>query len=343
MRYVIGYQIHDEMDSTYELVKDFSDSISGVYFSLPGAASARSVIDPVLKEDMFEELRAIRALDKKLVLLFNANCYGHRATSDDFRQQIIDQTALARREFDVLDITTTSPFVAKVIKEAFPEVNVCASVNMRVGSIAAMRLLNDFDSYYLQREYIHDFKKIEEMKSWCDENGKTLRLIANSGCIYDCPFHTFHDNLVAHEAEMHEGEDTMQYPSPCWETMHRYKAKEAAALFLQGNWIRPEDIRYYEPYFEEAKLATRMHAFPRRVISAYARGRFKGNLFDLTEPAYSVRFKYSILDATCMPEGYFRQRLKCDHNCEKCGYCLEVARQALKDKFDLEETYLHSI
>ena len=250
MRYVIGYQLPDELDSIYELCSDFSDAISGVYFSLPGAPSARSVIDSSMRGEMFDELKAIRKLGKKLVLLYNANCYGAQAASPEFRSHILEEVELVRKEFDVLDVTTTSPYVAKVIKQTQPDMDVCASVNMRISSVQAMQLLTDFDSFYLQREYIYDFARIEQLKSWCDDHGKTMRLIANSGCLYDCPFHTFHDNLVAHEAELHEGSVMGKHPSPCWDTMHALTDAESAALFIRGNWIRPEDIHLWEKWFD---------------------------------------------------------------------------------------------
>ena len=342
MKYVIGYQLPDELDSTFELCQDFSDAVSGVYFSLPGAPSARSVIDPALREEMFEELRAIRALDKKMVLLYNANCYGASAAAPAFRDRILEEVELARREFGVSDVTTASPFVAKVVKQAHPDMDVCASVNMRIGSIQAMQLLSDFDSFYLQREYIYDFARIEELKAWCDDHGKTLRLIANSGCLYDCPFHTFHDNLVAHEAELSDGSVMGEHPSPCWDSMHALSDADAAALFMRGNWIRPEDIHLWEKWFSEAKLATRMHSLPRRVVSAYARGRFRGNLLDLTEPAFSTRFQKAILDATRMPADFAEKKADCGRHCNACGYCANVARNALYQKAELERTFLRN-
>ncbi|MDD6882190.1 MAG: hypothetical protein PUD50_00600 [Eubacteriales bacterium] len=343
MRYLIGYQCADELDSTSALVRDFSKDISGVYFSLPGAPSARSAVEPSRAEDMFRELRDIASMGKRLVLLYNANCYGPGAASSAFAEKIRRETAFVRKEFGVKDVTTASPFVARVLQDAFGDMDVCASVNMRVGSVQAMELLTDFNSFYLQREHLHDMRHIARLKAWCGAHGKELRLIANSGCLYDCPFHTYHDNLVAHESEISEPPQTEGFPSPCWACMHRVSEEQAAALFLQGNWIRPEDMEMYAPYFSEAKLATRMHAVPRRVVSAYVRGRFHGNLLDLTEPAFSTRFHAHILDATLIPADYFRHRDACGHQCETCGYCMEIARRALRRKADMEREFLHTI
>ena len=60
MKYSIGYQLPDEYDSTSELVQDYHEHISSVYFSAPGHASARSVIAEKDTEQMMEELSYIR-------------------------------------------------------------------------------------------------------------------------------------------------------------------------------------------------------------------------------------------------------------------------------------------
>ena len=39
----------------------------------------------------------------------------------------------------------------------------------------------------------------------CDAEGKELYMLANSGCLNNCSAHVFHDNLVAHEAQIAGG------------------------------------------------------------------------------------------------------------------------------------------
>jgi len=344
MKYSIGYQLPDEYDSILEIARDFQDHISSVYFSGSGQASARSVIESEYQEEMMQELREIRNLGISLTMLYNANCYGDKAVSTAFQDEIIRSTGSMIDSLEISSITTTSPFVAKVIKREFPSLSVCASVNMWIGSEQAMKYLgDDFDAFYLQREYNRDIQKIIRLSTWCSRQGKELKLLANSGCFYTCPFHTFHDNLVAHEEESHKTDNAMsQQPSPCWDRMYSMRELDSTAAFLQSSWIRPEDIPAYEPYFSDVKLATRMHSNPRRVVSAYVMSRFSGNLFDLTEPSFSRRFKDHILDATKLPTGWFLQTTNCSRNCDECGYCRKVAEKALVSKSDLEKMYLSS-
>lgn len=346
MKYSIGYQLPDEFDSTAELAEDFKENISSVYFSAPGHISARSVINEADSEMMIEELAYIHdKLNIPLVMLYNANCYGDHAISETFAKEISTCVDSMIQKVGITDITTTSPFVAKIVKKEFPDIRVCASVNMWIGTEQAMEYLGDnFDGFYMQREYNRNFRQIERLSKWCIDHGKQLKLLANSGCLYTCPFHSFHDNLVAHEKGASTETNAMsKNPSPCWDMMESLDNESAAAVFLQESWIRPKDMHYYEPYFSEAKLATRMHSNPRRVVSAYVRGRFPGNMLDLTEPSYSRRFRDHILDATKFPKDWFERTTNCSKNCSSCGYCKEVAKQSLVSKLELEKLYLSSL
>jgi hypothetical protein len=98
---------------------------------------------------------------------------------------------------------------------------------------------------------------------------------------------------------------------------------------MGAGWIRPEEIHLYEPYFDEIKLATRMHSRPEMIIAAYCRGRFRGNLLDLTEPSFSSLFRGYVLDNTRVSEEDIMKLFGCDHRCDRCGACEAIVRSAL--------------
>jgi len=335
MRLSIGYQLPDEDDSLVEIVRDYRESIAEVYFALPGHASGRSPLggaggegDPEARAILMEELAAISEMGVELVLLLNAACYGEEAISRAFAESIRKTLRDFLAELPLAAVTTTSPFVARVIKEAFPELETRASVNMRVGTVKGMQYLADhFDGFCMQREYNRDPDQIEELKAWCDAHGKRLYFLANSGCMRSCSWQSFHDNLVAHEAGASTRDNVpLGYPSPCWEFMAR---RENWVAYLQNTWVRPEDLRHYERWFSLSKLATRMHSNPRRVVAAYARGRFHGNLLDLTEPSYAPLLRGYILDNQRFPDDWFERTASCDKACHRCAYCESVLQQVL--------------
>jgi collagenase-like PrtC family protease len=334
MKYSIGYQLPDEYDSLTEIVEDMGTHIDEIYFAWPGEASGRMPVGygeeqnlSELEQIMIKELQAARNTGIGLVLLFNASCYGEDAISLAFEKKI---TALIQRlneQLGLSAVTTTSPFVAKIVKKQFPAIKTRASVNLRIGTVKGMDYLSDcFDGYYIQRECNRDFERITHLRGWCNQNDKTLHLLANSGCMYACSNQMFHDNTVAHQGGLLGTENTNFDVSFCWDYI---SLRKNWVCFLQNTWIRPEDIQQYEPYFDTIKLATRTHANPRKVLSAYVRQRFDGNLPDLMEPSYSSAFKNYIIDNTRFPTNWFEKTSNCEHKCDQCDYCKTVLEDIL--------------
>lgn len=335
MQLSIGYQLPDEDDSLVEIAHDFREHVAEVYFAMPGEPSGRSPIamdgagvDAEACEAMQADLEALSRMGIRLVLLLNAACYGDDALSEALSQRVQATVGHLLEKFGLASVTTTSPFLARVVKKTFPNLEVRASVNLRIGTVKGMQYLARwFDGFTLQREYNRDLERIATLKTWCNEHGKRLYFLANSGCLRECSSQAFHDNLVAHEAGIRTRRNVPQrFPSPCWEFLAE---KKNWVAFLQNTWVRPEDLWHYEAWFDVAKLATRMHANPRRVVSAYARGRFHGNLLDLMEPGYAPLFHGYILDNDRFPNDWFERTTTCDKACHRCDYCRCVLERVL--------------
>ena len=337
MKYAVGYQLAEGSESPFSgLVEQYSDAISEVYFPWLDMPSGRSALatrhgytDWSAQSRLEADLKAIKSMGKRLDLLFNGNCYGAQAISEKLRNQvasILEHLEVAVGGVDI--VTTTSPFIAETVKKYFPAVEVRASVNMWLGTVKSMQYLADiFDSYYVQREYNRDLEHIRMLKEWCDENGKGLYMLANSGCMCYCTGHSFHDNLVSHESELCEVNNVSDFmPYTCWRYLRDPEHRHAV---LQNSWVRPEDIHHYEGLFETVKLATRMHSRPGMVIDAYARGHYTGNLLDLCEPGFGSTFAPYIIDNELLPKDFFEVTSSCSHQCHKCDYCKKALDGAL--------------
>ena len=337
MKFLVGYQLPREDGVSFlQAVEPYALHIQEVFFPWIDSPSGRSAIandggyiDWAAQGRMEEELSAIRKRGIRLDLLLNANCYGAEAISERLSNRVlsvIDRLYHAVGGVDV--VTTASPFLAECVKKHFPETKTRASVNMSIGTVAGMDYLGElFDSYYLQREYNRDLSRVRLLSEACRARGKELFLLANSGCLNFCTGHVFHDNLVAHEKDVLSMQNVKDFePLTC----ARYlKAPENRHAFLQGSWVRPEDVSHYEGLVSGVKLATRAHAHPAHVISAYARGKFFGNLLDLCEPGFGTLFAPYALDNTRMPKDFFERVTACDKQCHTCDYCRRAFEGAL--------------
>ena len=201
-------------------------SVKEVYFPWMGEPSGRPKLgfeeedDPAeLEAALRRDLTRLRKAGVRLDLLLNANCYGAEAMGRKLEDRIGDILAtLSSWGCGPEVCTTASPFVAHVLKETFPEIEVRASVNMRLTTLQAFRYLAPlFDSYYLGRDVQRNLETVKKFSEWCYAHGKKLCILANSGCLRNCPWQTFHDNLIAHSDEAMKVENVKGWcPHLCW-------------------------------------------------------------------------------------------------------------------------------
>ncbi|MDD3928040.1 MAG: hypothetical protein PHT33_15460 [bacterium] len=337
MKFAVGYQATcSEAESFVDIVGDYREGIAEVYFpwgDMPSGRAAlsdqRGYTDWQWQQRLEQDLTTIKSMGIKLDLLFNANCYGGRAVSTYLENRVASVIEHLGKVVEGVDtVTTTSLAVARTVKRYFPDIEVRASVNMRMGSIRAMDLVSGlFDGYYVQRDYNRDMSYLKEIRTWADKAGKRLYMLANSGCLSFCPGQIFHDNMVAHEQEIDETVNIAGWtPHVCWNLLRH---RENWHKLLQNTWVRPEDLHIYEDLFPVVKLATRMHAHPRMVIQAYVERCYRGNLLDLFEPGFSPTLAPYVIDNERFPEDWYEKTSRCSHRCEGCNYCREVFKDVL--------------
>ena len=293
MKYMVGYQIMLD-DNFIDQIIQYKEHIYEVYFAWGDIANGRNnqlIMDGLMphqaQNKQIADLKKLSNNGIKFNLLLNGNCYGRDSQSRAFFTKIGNVTDYIVNEFGLDSITTTSPLIAKFIKNNFRDLEVRASVNMKIGTVEGMDYISGyFDGYYMQREFNRDFDRIMELKSWCDIHNKKLYILANSGCLNNCSAQTFHDNLVAHETEIAAMDNAYEFRGMCNEYLSNpdhYKA-----LIENTNFIRPEDMYLYDDYFVAAKLATRVSKHPANILRSYIKGRYSGNILDILEPAHSI-------------------------------------------------------
>lgn len=307
--------------------------IAEIYFSWGDFPNGRSTLATLSRGD-FDAQAKLETDISEIVkcgitpnLLLNANCYGAQAQARKFFCKIGDTVDDLGARFGLKSVTTTSPLIAKFLKQNFKNIEVRASVNMGIEGTTAMDYVAEhFDSFYLKREYNRNRKELIAARKWCDENGKKLYGLANSGCLNFCSAHTFHDNLVAHESEISKMDNAYEFEGQC----NRYlnNPEKRKNWISVTNFIRPEDISLYEGLFDGIKLATRVNKNPMRIISAYCKQRYSGAVTDLLEPNHSGLFYPNIIENKNIASNFTRKVLDCDKNCSICNYCKTVQSAA---------------
>ena len=221
----------------------------------------------------------------KFNYLFNALCSNNREFIGKTNSQIKDFIkSIEDAGADM--VTVGSPFMLRLVKEN-SNLNVSVSVYNDIDSIEKIRAWEELgaDELTLHYGFNRNFKKLEEALKSTNLN---LRLIANNTCLHECVYRTNHANALAHSSQSkHEsGGFFLDFYS-----LNCGKEKfESPGKFIAADWIRPEDVHYYEELCDKLKktnLSLKLTERSRptnwlaRVVKAYAEKSYEGNLFDI--------------------------------------------------------------
>ena len=310
-------------------VSGYREFVSEVFFPLPGMASGvrqSDFADGGNALRFYRDLSRLRAMDIGGVLLLDAACYGGDVVSEPFFKTVERGVQTVKENIHLKAVVTMTPPLAEFLKKAFPKLEVRASVNERIGFVNQMEYAGRcYDGFYLRNDLSRDIRVVEMARKWCDAHGKTLHLVANSGCLYECPFFLEHLNTMGHQAEIADSGSAwsgraMQCREALVEAANRVK-------LLQGGWIRPQDLIRVESYFDTIALLSNDIQQAMKVLSAYTTGQWDGDLLELLEPCHAGMEEIPPLRNDALPDDWFEKTTSCGHACDDCDYCAEILRK----------------
>ncbi len=331
MKFSVGYQVNSN-NVFMEYIANNKEHIHEVYFSWGDIPNGRnsmlsnSELYPWQAQNkQIEDLDFLSKEGIGLNLLLNGNCYGANSLSRSFFTKIGETIDYISQRFGLQSVTTTSPGIGRFIHENFTGIDVRASVNMKIGSVMGMEYVEKyFDSFYMQRELNRNAEAIKKIKKWCDQHGKGLFMLANSGCLNNCSAQTYHDNLVSHEEDIAKMDNAFQFVGVCKE----YLVQNRVSVIRDTNFVRPEDMHLYDGLFTAAKLATRVSKNPVNTLRAYIKGSYNSAVTDLLEPDHSALFYPEIVDNSKLPKDFGKTVMNCPKDCENCNYCKNALENA---------------
>jgi collagenase-like PrtC family protease len=156
--------------------------------------------------------------------------------------------------------------------------------------------------------------------------GLAITLMANEGCLYECPYKPAHDALIAAQ----RASPGIDAGAPVRELGCGRLFHEAPERLLQSPFIRPEDLDMYADIADIAKLCGRTQggAVMRGIVSAYLAGEFDGNLLELMDAQEQLASRLKMPNAA-LPADFCATVANCDKRCAECGYCRELCERLL--------------
>ena len=269
------------------------------------------------------------------------------------------------RASGVSSVTVSIPYLAMWIKDNYPEVAITVSAMANVDSLNKAVF---WDSLGVEKITFpgpavnRNFSLIERLKKSLKCK---IQLVANNACLLNCPAYINHALMNSHASQSWHA--CRGYAFDYHLIMCRYKRLQNPAHFLRSDWIRPEDIGFYERLgVDSIKLVDRRlsTAMILNIIEAYVKRSYQGNFLDLLHTFQGKTFnqhKGWMQKLFCAPNPFsvnifkvlefsrllgklevfidnkkldgFLERLprECDPSyCQDCGYCASIASRVVE-------------
>lgn len=159
--------------------------------------------------------------------------------------------------------------------------------------------------------------------------GLSLELLANEGCLANCPFALAHaSHMAAQTGNLLADADALDRNATlgCLELF-----LDNPQRLLASPFIRPEDADVYEGLVDGLKLCGRTRG-PRimaDIVSAYLTRRSPDNLLDLLD-APEVLANVLEIRSRELPADFAQRMSSCRGVCQGCGQCADFAPRAVR-------------
>jgi collagenase-like PrtC family protease len=210
--------------------------------------------------------------------------------------------------------------------EAVPGINTMldsqAKVEAQLGYIGETRFLQP-KKIILDRSLNRDLDQLADTARLCRRSfpDVKLELLANEGCLAQCPFKLSHDAYIA-LANLQERDCTclLNRELGCMRLVD-----EQPHRILQSPFIRPEDMDLYLYHVDTIKLCGRTlgSGFLQQAIAAYMDRRYDGNLLDLLD-AMQWLTPSLYIDNASLSFDFANMLSICKNKCDSCGFCREL-------------------
>lgn len=324
-----------------DFLADHCESLCSVHFSLtdPAMADARQRTTSTDLDTLIAGLNKLDGVRKHV--LMNTRIH---APDKYFSTDAIDATAslLARLtdEAHIHGLIFSDAYYLQALSDAHPELatrlEAVPSVNTIIDSAERAFSLLDMiattrfqppTKLVLDRNLNRDFPRLEAVSDRLKSAipGLHIHLIANEGCLLNCPYKAAHDAHIAVVNEGLCGDRTFAMNRDFGCIRRLLTAPEE---FLRSPFIRPEDASEYDSVADAIKLCGRNKGidFLKRTIAAYAEGQYAGNLLDLMDAMGDLSDQVDIPNRK-LPEDFLHQVTGCTKTCQTCRWCASLAEE----------------
>lgn len=345
-----------------------SDSVVELYGKLAadfvGGARAPYILPHISKKHAKIHIQQAHQNNIQFNYVLNATCMDNLEFTS-FGQKKLHELFSWLSEIGTDSVTVTIPYLLQWIKKNYPHFELHVSSLAGIDCIQRAKYWQDLGADVItlaSHKVNRNFTLLRQIRK---NVNCQLQLILNNLCFLDCPTYNFHQGLASHASQLCHplgGFSIDYYFLSC-----RYRMFLNPAEIIKSNWIRPEDMHYYEEIgIDRMKIVGRSDSTETILlrVNAYSNRHYNSNLMDLLTSASinrgSIKFrifhgvKYffrpflvnifklaKILELTPLMDIYIENILlgdflkyflegRCTISCQNCNYCEEVTKRVIK-------------
>lgn len=330
----------ETLNELAKLNKKYCDSkVIEVYGQMTNARIKNSgrvtdMLPPIDNNTFLSYVNKAKSLNIDFHYTLNPACMGNLEFSENGIHEIqglIQELA----DMGINSFTMASPAIMELCKKLNPDLKIKCSaiceVNSPYKSLFYKRM--GVERVVIDPDITRDFKKLRTI---CDVYGPGVEIIINNVCMRNCPYKMFHYNHEAHCTLDSKQEIRDYYTNRC--AMQKARCIENP---IKLNWIRPEDLKYYEMcgihYFKIQGRQNVVKGNIIKTIEAYFEESYDGNLFDLITlfaPYNSFQCYIDNKKLNGFIENFYNDGAFCTENCSKCNYCQNFAAKSIDVKLE---------
>lgn len=281
--------------------KDFIDSfnlseVDEFYGKLDsdilGGGRSSNISPYVSKKTIQEEIQKIHSKGCRFNYLLNTTCLDNQELSIFFQKKVLRFLDWLTK-INVDSVTVALVSVLKIIKNKYPQLKISVSTMAQVDTPDKARFWEDLGAEKITLYEVSVNRNFELLKKIRKATNCKLQLIANNGCLHECPFTVNHGLLCSHASQ--KNHVSKGFVIDFYRIFCSYLRIKDPVNFIRADWIRPEDIKCYEDLgIDSIKLVNRGMATDalKNIVNAYSNREYDGNLMDLfPSPAKNISFK----------------------------------------------------
>lgn len=250
-----------------------------------GGGRPSYVLPSVNRVRLEQHLKVVHDAGMRFNYLLNAPTLGGiESTANGYHniRQLMDEVVA----LGVDSITVANPFFLELAKRHYPELAVKVSAFANVVSVLQAKQWADMGASVITASPPHLNRSLRVLEEMAKAVSAEIQVVVNNGCLQSCVWYQAHAALHAHASQ--EGHWSKGFVIDHCVMNCRLARLQDPALYIRGDWIRPEDVAMYEElgvvWFKLVNRSNPTSTIIERA-QAYSRRRYDGNLMNLLEHA----------------------------------------------------------